>query len=262
MTLRWPDMIGRFKFNDIESDIFDLVCKSVKRPLLPAVKVKRIDLPSLSGVYDFDDHEYSLRPLAMRIAYIGTNYEELRSRARDISAWLSTPVWAKLIIHDEPDKYYLAKVTDAIDLQCFFEAGYAELTFGCQPFAYAVEESTVIFQATSAKNQTFSNPGTRLINFRSPYGSKFLIKITGTWATLTLAMNGKTLNYTEAKSGGGIVIVDNIEMEVSLGGVNKFNVLTGDIDTFLHILPGNNTLSVSGVNLNIGVTIEFAPMWL
>jgi hypothetical protein len=70
MTLRWPDMVGRFQFNDIESDIFDLVCKSIKRPLLPAVKVKRVDLSGSSGVYDFDDHEYSLSPIRMRIAIL------------------------------------------------------------------------------------------------------------------------------------------------------------------------------------------------
>ncbi len=260
MTLNWPDMIGRFQFNNIESDSFNLVCKSVRRPLLPAVKNKRVEVPSVSGVYDFDYHEYGLRSVNMRVAYIGADYNELRSRARDIADWLSVSSWAKLIIHDEPDKYYLAKVTGQVDLQTFFEAGVAEIAFDCQPFAYGVTESVVAFTTTGAKNEIFSNPGSRMINYRSPYGSKFMIKVTGSWTTLTLTMNGKTLNYTA--SGSGTAIVDNIEMEVTLGGVNKFSVLTGDIDTFLHLLPGNNTLAVSGTGLNISVAIEFIPMWI
>jgi predicted phage tail component-like protein len=263
MTLRWAGMVGRFQFNDIESDDFDLVCKSIKRPLLPAVKVKRVELSGLSGVYDFeDDHEYSLRPIRMRIAYIGDDYEELRTRARDIAAWLSTSTWAKLIIHDEPDKYYLAKVTEELDLRTLFEGGFVELAFDCQPFAYSVNEEVVIFEAVAEKAEEFTNPGTRRINYKSPQGSKFLIKVTGTWTDLNLALNGKTLYYTEAKAGAGTVIFDNIEMETTLGGVNKFTVIGGDFDTFLHIIPGKNTLTVNGTAIDVEVTVEYIPLWL
>jgi len=255
-----PDMIGRFQFNNIESDIFNLVCKSVKRPLLPAVKTKRIELPGLSGAYDFDEHEYSLRSVTMRIVYLGTDYTELRTRARDIAAWLSTSNWAKLIIHDEPDKYYLAKVSGEIDLESLWGSGSSDITFDCQPFAYSITESIFNFPVNQPTQFIFSNPGTRVINYKSPPGSKFLIKVVGSWTTLSLVLNGKTLTYTEA--GNGTAIFDNVEMEVALNGINKFRALTGDIDTFLHLCPGNNTLQVNGTTLNIIVSIEFIPLWI
>ena len=254
-------MIGAFSFNNVESEGFNLVCKSVKRPLLPAVKIKRIELPGSSGVYDFSGHEYEMRQVTMKIQYIGTSYEELRTRARSIAGWLCNPTWSKLILNDEPDKYYLAKVTDEIDLESLWESGSADVVFDCQPFAYAVTEVDLTTTATDAKDYVITNAGTREINYRSPQGSKFLISVTGSFDTLSLSLNGKTINYTEAVASG-TVIFDNIEMECTLGGVNKFAKLTGDIDSFLNLLPGNNTLSIAGTGLNISVNIKFIPLWI
>lgn len=253
-------MIGAFVFNGVESSQFNLVCKSVKRPLLPPVKLRRVELLGISGVYDFDDNEYDMRPITMKIQYIGTSYQELRTRARSIAAWLSTTTWGKLRIHDEDDKYYLAKVTEQIDLETLWEFGSADIAFDCQPFAYSVEEEVKMLELVELTNYEFINPGTRLINYRSPQGSKSRVKVVGSWATLSLAMNGKTLNYPEA--GNGTLILDNVEMECVLEGVNKFSVLTGDIDTFLKIIPGNNTLTVDGTGLNVSVTIEYIPLWV
>jgi hypothetical protein len=74
-------------------------------------------------------------------------------------------------------------------------------------------------------------------------------------------MNGNTLTYPEAVAGGTLVI-DNVEMECLLGGVNKFNVLTGDKDEFLSIIPGSNTLTIGGTGLNVSVTLDYIPMWI
>ena len=60
-------MVGSFKFNNIESESFKLVCKSVKRPLLPSVKSNRVEMLGKSGVFDFSEHEYGLRKVTMRI---------------------------------------------------------------------------------------------------------------------------------------------------------------------------------------------------
>lgn len=259
--LKFDDMIGSFSLDAVESSIFKLVCKSVKRPLLAAKKVNRIEMAGTSGAYDFEQDEYSLKFITMRIAYIGTNYNELRTRARQIAAWLSTKNWVKLIINDEPDKYYLAKVTNEIDLQSLWESGTADITFDCQPFAYSVIESSFVFNTVVATNHIFNNLGTRDINFKSPPGSKFLITINGSWATLSLILNGNTLSFTEA-GVTSTLIIDNINMEATKNGVNKFDKLGNDIDTFLSIRPGENTLFVDGTGLNISVSIAFISMWM
>ena len=256
-------MIGAFKFNETESSEFDLVCKSIKRPLLPQAKVKRVELAGASGAYDFPNTEYGLRELEMRITYKGTSFAELRSRARSIAAWLSTDDFAELIINDELDKYYLARVTDELDLSTLQEAGECTIKFDCQPFAYSVDEVIEIFETIiSQTNCEFEHPGTRAINYRAPSGSKSLISISGSWTTLSLALNGKTLTYSQARSGKTLII-DNIDMEVTIDGTNVFSYLGGDIDSFLPIISGDNILVVNGTGLNLtNVMIDFIPLWI
>jgi predicted phage tail component-like protein len=255
-------MIGSFSIDGIESSDYSLVCKSVKRPLLPAMKVQRVEVNGLSGAYDFGDDEYGLRQITMRIAYIGTSYEELRTRARSIAAWLYTDDWKQLIINDESDKYYLVRITSEIDLKSLFESGTADIIFDCQPFAISVTEETVTeLSITDTRLFDFENPGTRHINYKSPEGSKFLITIDGSYTSLSISVNGNTINLTEAVSSKTITI-DSIEMEVKEGSTSKFSTITGDTDEFFKIIPGTNYVSVSGVSFDVDITIEYKPLWL
>jgi predicted phage tail component-like protein len=257
-------MIGSFSFNGVESSSFNLVCKSVTRPLLPAVKTRRIEIPGMSGLYDLDingvDYEYEMRTVTMLIQYIGSSYIELRTRARQISAWLSTQGFKRLIINDENDKYYSAKVTSEINLESLWESGSAEISFDCQPFAYSVTEQILTYNGIAALDVDFTNPGTRTITYKSPPGSRFHIQITGSWTTLAVGINGAVIQYPIA--GSGVLTIDNIDMEVYLDGVNKFSVITGNYDTFLKVIPGENNLIISGAGINANVIVRYIPLWL
>ena len=275
--------IGKFEFNSIESDEFDLVCSSVQRPVRPTLRTRYSEIADKHGAIDHGGNKYAPRPLKMHISYIGTNYLELRSRAREIRAWLSTEEWSPLIINDEPDKYYLARVYDLIDIDTFQRLGQCDITFLCQPFAYAITDTSYdptweeadftwltdmpwimsdmyMFSATGTTALDFDNPGTREISNDAPEGSKFKIEIAGSWTTLSLSLNGKTITYSEA--GSGTLVIDNIEMDVTLGGVNKLDVVTGDLDSFLSVMPGTNTISVGGTGISISVQLDFIPMWI
>lgn len=255
-------MVGSFKFNGVESESFSLVCKTVKRPLLPASKTNIMQPLGASGGYDNLNNNYDVRTITMHIAYIGTSFAELRSRARSISAWLSTRSFEELIINDETDKYYLAKVVDEIDLDSFYESGGADITFVCQPFAYSVTENAETYDSGDLPNLVFNNVGTRDINNMAPPGSKFLITIVGSWTVLSLELNGFVLTHTAAVVKKTLVI-DNVEMTAYLDAINAFDDLSGNIDDFLNIIPGENTLVVTGTGLNItSITVNFIKLWI
>lgn len=253
-------MIGAFSFNGIESLEFNLVCRSVKRPLLPPVKPKRVDMAGSSGAFDFPGAEYSLRPVTMRIMYLGEDYYELRTRGRRLAAWLSTEDWVPLIIHDEPGLYYNAKITSELDLQNLWESGVIDVVFDCQPFAMSIIEESVSYPKPFGTDFVFTNPGTRVINYKSPHGSKSRLDINGSWTNLTVSLNGVDLTY--ARSGSGLLIIDNIEMEATLNGVNQFDAITNGVDTFLQINPGKNVLKITGTGVNVQAVLSYIPLWL
>lgn len=275
-------MMG-FEYNGIDSSVYGIICKSVSRPLLPAIRPRTAIINGRSGVYDFGGGYYETRQITMHIFYAQSNLYGLRSKAREIAAWLTSSTWARLIIGDESDKYYAARVVNGVDFKSLLATGEADITFECQPFAYMVIDTSgdytwedadfswlteipwlmdtgYVFTATGAKEFTFINPGTCNIGNDSPQGSKFDIVVNGSWTTLELTLNGKTIEYTA--SGSGTLTIDNVDMTVVLGGTNKLSEMDGDIDSFLRVIPGENTIEIDGTGIDVTVTIDFTPMWL
>lgn len=241
-------MIGAFSYKGISSSTFDLVCQSVSRPLLPPLKSNLIQLPGSSGVYDAGGVEYDLRDITMKIQYVGKwvgpdntpAYYELRERARKIAAWLGGGTWGKLIITGEEDKYYWCKIEEAVNLDAIVAqtpSAVADISFTAQPFAYAINDITT-------SSSTINNPGTRHIDHRSPSNSLFNVQMAG---GSTISLNGKSLTY----NGGGTVTIDNVNMQV-IGG--DFSKLSGNVDSFLTLLPGANYISGGGI-------VTFRPMY-
>jgi len=122
-------MIGSFEFNNINSTDYNLVCKSVNRPILPTLRPRMTEIYGKSGLIDYGGGDYATKQITMHIGYIGTDYNELRARARNIAAWINTTQWAKLIINDETDKFYLARVIEGIDFETLNRVGEADITF-------------------------------------------------------------------------------------------------------------------------------------
>lgn len=258
-------MTGSFSFNGINSESFGLICKSVKRPLLPAVKVSSNDSKGTSGIHDRAETEYDSRQISMKIQFKEDSFEDLRIKARQIAAWLSSSTRKKLIINDEPDKYYLGKIVEDTDLNFIVErlsAGSADLVFVCQPYAYALSPNSYVFTSSDLPECSFVNDGTRVIDYKASKGSTSIIKVVGSWTQLTLSMNNYSIIHTKATTNQELQI-NNIELEGDLGGLNCVDDLDGDIDDFLPIIPGSNTLYVTGQDLVISsITIEFIKLWI
>jgi len=120
---------------------FQIIAKSVDRPILPALRKREMAIPGKHGVYDFGLNTFDSRIISVLIQYIGATFNDLRLQARDIAAWLSQTSYKELIFSDEPDKYYLAKIYDPVGLENFFRLGKATIQFECQPHALYVVTS-------------------------------------------------------------------------------------------------------------------------
>ena len=131
-----------FEFDGLNSHVeFQLIFKSIDRPILPTMRKREMVTPGKHGTYDFGLNTYDKRIISVLIQYVGATLGDLRLHARDIAAWLSQTSHKELIFSDEPDKYYLAKIYDPVGLENFFLLGKATIQFECQPFALYVVTS-------------------------------------------------------------------------------------------------------------------------
>ncbi|RKL63014.1 hypothetical protein DXT63_08440 [Thermoanaerobacteraceae bacterium SP2] len=154
-------MLG-FTFNGHHSSEYEIYMRSRNRQLLPSIRQVEEVIPGMHGVYDYSSGELEDRIIEVDCAIVG----DLRSKARQIASWLYSATRGKLIFDDEPDKYYLAKINNRIDLEQTINLGRFTLQFKCEPFAY------------TDKSLSFSTkPEVIIINSQGTYKTPFVISI-------------------------------------------------------------------------------------
>lgn len=119
-----------FTFNGRSSDAYFFV-QNVNRSLLPTINSRLVHIPNRNSPYDFGS-EFTKRELTIDVVYIGTDFTNLRAVVREIAKWLNPLSGAKpLIISDEPNMTYQAKLTGDTDIEQIITIGKGTLTFEC-----------------------------------------------------------------------------------------------------------------------------------
>ena len=274
-----------FKFGDNWASEFGIVFKSINRPLLPAMTNRSLSLYQKDGMYDFGNNKYENRIITIECTFKGDNVSDMRLNARDIAGWLSfidVNEKTKLIISDELDKFYYARLYNQVDLESILNYGKFTIEFECQPWAFSTLRTSesellwvtdspwtvslpwsgadqyLITNITSTTNAVFSNTGTKKIDYTSSQDAYSKIEFFGSATSITLTLNNKSITITGIS--GSTVIIDNVNMTITKNGVNALSSSSGSLDYFLPINAGNNILNISGTGLNIStLSIDFRP---
>lgn len=115
----------------------------------PGLRPRKTTIPNRSGAYDFGARFYDERTLTL--SCVTTRIIE-RAGVREISYLLSKK--GTIRIWNEPGKYYVGRLYDAIELEQLRRVGNRfALVFSCEPFAYG-ETIQRNFQGLYAPNYT------------------------------------------------------------------------------------------------------------
>jgi predicted phage tail component-like protein len=275
-------MIMGFSFNGVHTSSLGVGMRSINRQILPSTQDKYLEIPGRDGSYLFPGANND-RAIEVELNITTNNLTQRQQVARQVAAWLRTKTRAELIFDDEPDVKYMAKLANQLDLEPLAFAGKTKVMFRCLPFAlYQVStgEDVILDSYLPLDSWVTLNPGedftisitgdttfdidymgTQEVGLGSHDGSKFDIIIIGSFTTLSLGLNGKTINYT-ASLAGQTLTIDNVNATVKIGVENKLAYCTGDIGEFLKMIPGNNTAIISGTGLNCTVLFNFRPQYL
>jgi len=151
-----------------------------------------------------------------------------------------------LILSNESDKYYNARILEQIDYVRLLRFKTAEVTFHVQPFKYKVAEDYVEETISSQESITVNNLGN--------LESEPIIYLYGS-GDVTFTLNGLdvfTINIDE-----DYVVVDSSQQNAYFNSVLKNRNMTGD---FPKLQPGENTITWTGTLTKI--IIDPKSRWL
>lgn len=154
----------------------------------------------------------------------------------------------ELTISNEPDKYYIARITDQIDFEKLIRFKTATIKFYVQPFKYLKDEQKVELNVTSQKSVEVINKGLEV--------SKPIITLEGSGAVI-VALNGANQFTYTFPEGESKVIIDSTDEEAYLDGEFKNRNMLG---SFIKLEPGKNTISWTGTLTKI--KIDPRSRWL
>lgn len=137
------------------------LCKieKINRTLLPSRENFSKQIPTMHGSH-YTGYRYGERVIELEIGLVYSSPQEYLQKIRKLAEVLDVANPSKLILSDEPDKYYYAVPNGETSLEKLFNKGAkATISFICHdPIAYSLEWKT--FTPDNKKNIAISNEGT------------------------------------------------------------------------------------------------------
>lgn len=131
------------KFNEAEMPSFVKVL-GINHSILPPISQNQLTIGGRAGAYDFGN-TVGTREIAVSIAIIAPEENVMPRLLEELSLWLLFDEAKELVLGDNPDRYYLAKVTGDTDITEEFIVGEGTITFVCtDPYIYGQERELII----------------------------------------------------------------------------------------------------------------------
>lgn len=127
------------KFNEKRIPEFVKV-NSIEFSILPPISNNFLTIRGKSGSYHMS-RDVGNRVFTVNISIISEKINGVMSASREVAEWLNTKEPVKLVIDDEPDKYYLAIFDGDSNISESLNLGQGTLSFVCtSPYAFGDEK--------------------------------------------------------------------------------------------------------------------------
>lgn len=225
---------------NITNHEFDLKITDWERPLLPDLYDEYKEIAGRDG-RKHQSKELGVRTIRVQFFRRNKNPEEWFEVKKDIVAWLFTRNEVEIRFDDEPNIFYIGKVTEADVPENYKPSTSFWITLTCHPLKYGREirlsSSDFIYNGTYDK---------------TPY----LLTLENVTANeLIVNVNGVEIKYTDTLENATVTI-DTNELELRVNDELKVFEVEG---YFSFLKPGQNVIDV---NVDADVTIEFMELFL
>ena len=248
-----------FIYNGISSQNMKVRARLTNWQASPALRNSFVSVPGKPGVADFGSS------IAEKIITVRCNILPQRSFASLVSVLDAVAEWLnpehglrQLVLDDVPDRYFTARLTEAVDCErLILSAGAFDLRFVCpDPFGYAQTDEGFVFTSSGAntvtrvKGNTDSEPVYLLKGIISSSSSTYILlntnndelRIVGTLAsgeTLVIDSGKVTAKVVNAQGDtlrNGLPLLQELNFPILRKGANTVTITpTGATFTELRI---------------------------
>ena len=264
-------------YDGIDSRTFGLYFEINSISILPSARECVQEITLLDGVVDYNIGSYDRR-IIRTTAIFPDLLSKMRANQDKIEAWLGnsgTP--KKLVLGNRPDRYYMAKITSALDFDLKSDRRLGDVEFVCNPPWSFLNDGTLLTPQQinwincDAKDNQFlkefnKDDVIRFVN-NGNLSVKPIIKIFGNIQSgLTLTYKGECLKLNcECVFDGVEIDLFNETVKRISDSSNLSQFLDAEHNTFFTIESGKAEIAVSMPNINkypesITVIIEFNAM--
>lgn len=273
-----PDRAPGFTFDGQHCGSFFVWLVKSKFRLMPSTRDRFETIPGRHGEFDFG-FDFDARLIELECVIQAGNELELRQRAREVAGWLNPGKGPRqMILDSEPDKYYLVRYAGNVDIEMVARQGRFTLPFrASDPFAYATQDKTVIWQAQNNGTTMLQNDGSAecplLITIQAPSEANPMYPAVGIGSTnygvaggtsqtsgITLTIGGVSVSFTGTIAADDTVEIDTGNFTVKKNGQNALPYWQGDFPK----LPAGTTPVEERDTAGAGalVTFSYRERWL
>lgn len=249
-------------------DLQIVMSRESDRPILPNTVDSTMSIAGRNGIIDMGA-TLGARQFSLACKVITKDYRALQKAIEQIASVLvdvrGKPRTVKLVFDVNPDRYYLVRYSGSLSIDRLFGLGQFTLPLlvvSREPFANSLTSSdSVILDSDIVLDSDImlddrwdyyisSEQVVELFNWGT-MAVKPLISLQGSFASISITVNGKTFNYT---AHNGLLIIDCEKFTVKKDGINTISNMTGD---FIELNAGTNQISISGTSLSVNVSFIF-----
>lgn len=226
----------RFCFGD--SDLTDLLRVNPVRSFGPRSEDVTVQVGGAAGEVFVRTELRPLEiPVSVRLRTQRADHASVADVRRRISAALLTDAPARLVLPDDPHRWYMAKLTDPGELDTLWHTGGATLTFTAyDPIAYGRERTQAL---RKGPNRVFVEGTweTRPV---------FHLRATGDGAVrVSLRETGEWVEVTQRPAADAVVTIDMGDRRATMSSATAPVDLGSD---FFGLPPGASVVDVTGAN--------------
>jgi len=237
-------------FNGVSSADFGIAVLSKSRQLFPGSNDSYTVVPGRNGTYLFSGGLQD-REIKVKCTYTGTSAANIRANARLIAAWLYSAERKVLTFSDEPDLYYIAKVSSSLDPKHFSLMETFEIIFNCEPLAYGAEVTTNF----TADTATVNNAGT--YKTQPTFNATF----TAVASEFKVALGAEYIRVVNDFAVDDILQINTETGAVLINDSRAMDKLDWQNSNWFTLAPDNNALSIAPTG-KCTANVKHTPRWL